>query len=351
MFFFALSIAAMIAIKLYRDSCYALALNYPAIMNFEKLLTVLSDGEFHSGEDLCRRLGVSRTAVWKQIARLQELGIQVNAVKGRGYRLPQRVDLLSLPTIYEHLDKDACDIFKRIDLELVTESTNRLAAAASIMPYVCLAELQTAGRGRRGREWVSPFAANVYLSLAWRFTEAAASLDSLSLCMAVALLRALRGLGCVDLQLKWPNDLLCNGKKLAGILLEASGEVGGSISVVVGIGLNVAMTQGQGKSIEQDWAALNDILDRQVSRNEVVAAILTEMASAFPAFERQGFAAFEQDWRSFDCLANRAVVLHLGVEDVSGVARGVDATGALRVEHEGTVKLYRGGEVSVRTSQ
>ena len=161
-------------------------------MNIEKLLTILADGRFHSGEELSDCLGVSRTAVWKQIARLHEFGLEVNAVKGRGYRLRQDLELLSLSEIYRHLNDQTCDTFDRIDLALTTESTNRMAAAARVTPYVYLAEMQTAGRGRRGREWISPFATNIYLSLAWRFNEATASLDSLSLCVAVALARALR---------------------------------------------------------------------------------------------------------------------------------------------------------------
>lgn len=317
-------------------------------MNIEKLLTILADGRFHSGEELSDCLGVSRTAVWKQIARLHEFGLEVNAVKGRGYRLRQDLELLSLSEIYRHLNDQTCDTFDRIDLVLTTESTNRVAAAARVTPYVYLAEMQTAGRGRRGREWISPFATNIYLSLAWRFNEATASLDSLSLCVAVALARALRNLGCPGVGLKWPNDLLFGNKKLAGILLEASGEVGGPVRVIIGIGLNVAMTQGQGKVIDQEWISLNEIVEKPVSRNKVVAAILNEMSLALPRFEQQGFAGFEQDWRQFDCLVNQPVVLHLGTKNISGLARGVDPTGALMIEHGDEIKLYRGGEVSVR---
>jgi len=320
-------------------------------MNFEELLAILADGEFHSGEELSGALGVSRTTVWKQVARLQELGVEVNAVKGRGYRLRQDVDLLSLSEIYRHLGDRACDTFAHIDLELTVESTNRVAASANVTPYICLAEMQTAGRGRRGREWVSPFATNIYLSLAWRFTEATASLDSLSLCVAVAMARALRNLTCSNVDLKWPNDLLFEGRKLAGILLEASGEVGGPIRVIIGIGLNVAMTQGQGAAIDQDWISLDEVATKPLSRNKVVAAILDEMAEALPAFEQQGFAGFEKDWREFDCLINKSVELRLGSGVIAGVARGVDATGALLIQQGDSIKLYRGGEVSVRVSQ
>ena len=320
-------------------------------MNLEKLLTILSDGKFHSGEELSDCLGVSRTAVWKQIAKLQEFGLEVNAVKGRGYRLRQDLDLLSLPEIYEDLNEQTCDTFDRIDLALTTESTNRVAAASSMTPYVFLSEMQTAGRGRRGREWISPFATNIYLSVAWRFNEATASLDSLSLCVAVALARALRSLGCFGVGLKWPNDLLVGNRKLAGILLEVAGEVGGPVRVIVGIGLNVGMTPGQGEAIDQEWVSLNELVTKPLSRNKVVAAILDEMALALPRFEQLGFAGFESDWREFDCLVNQPVVLHLGSEKISGLARGVDPTGALLIEHGDGIKLYRGGEVSVRVSR
>lgn len=317
-------------------------------MAIDNLLTILCDGEFHSGEELSERLNVSRTAVWKQVAKLEEFGLQVNAVKGRGYRLVDDLDLLSLQTIYEQLDNSTYEVFDHIDLHLSAPSTNRLALDAKVAPYVCLAEMQTAGRGRRGREWVSPFAKNIYLSVAWNFGDSAATLDSLSLCVAVAIARALRGLGCAGVGLKWPNDLLYQNRKLAGILLEATGELGGAIRVVVGIGLNVAMTADQGRDIGQQWVSLVELVDGSLTRSEVAAALLNSLAEALPAFEREGFAAFEKDWRSFDCLVNRPVDLHIGSQKVPGVARGVDPTGALLIEQDGDIKAYRGGEVSVR---
>ena len=315
---------------------------------FDSLLTILSDGDFHSGEELSEQLNVSRTAVWKQVAKLEELGLQVNAVKGRGYRLVDNLDLLSLQAIYEQLHNKTCEVFNHIDLHLATPSTNRLALGAKVTPYVCLAEMQTAGRGRRGREWVSPFGKNIYLSIAWNFSGSAVALDSLSLCVAVAIARALRGLGCGGIGLKWPNDLLYENRKLAGILLEAAGELGGAIRVVVGIGLNIAMTPEQGQHINQKWVSLTELIEGDVSRNQVVAALLDSLAEALQVFQQQGFAAFEKDWRSFDCLINKPVNLHIGSQVVPGVARGVDATGGLLIEQDGRIKAYRGGEVSVR---
>lgn len=317
-------------------------------MSSENLLILLADGKFHSGEELSDYLGVSRTAIWKQVSKLEELGIQVNAVKGKGYRLQQSIDLLSLAGIRRHLNETASNIFNCIDLHLSIGSTNRLAAESTKTPSVCLAEMQTSGRGRRGRLWVSPFAKNIYLSLSWRFSESVASLDSLSLCVAVSLAKVLDEMGCEGVELKWPNDVLVNGAKLAGILLEASGEVGGPVRVVIGIGLNVAMSEAQGEDIDQGWVALNRIVVESRSRNEIVAAILNEMADALPRFEQLGFAAFDHEWRDFDCLINHPVVLLLGTEKINGIARGVDSTGALLIEHDSGIKAYRGGEVSVR---
>lgn len=317
-------------------------------MSIDNLLNILSDGRFHSGEELSQGLGVSRTAIWKQISKLEQLGLQINAVKGKGYRLADELDLLSLPSIYEHLSDATYEVFDHIDLHLTTPSTNRLALDAKHAPYVCLAEMQTAGRGRRGREWVSPFAKNIYLSVAWNFSDQSATLDSLSLCVAVAIAKAMRNLGCEGIGLKWPNDLLYENRKLAGILLEASGELGGKIRVVVGIGLNVAMTEDQGAGISQDWVALKELLPANVTRNEVTAALLDSLAQALPVFEVEGFSAFEDEWRLFDCLVNQEVDLHIGSQVVPGIARGVDATGALLIEQSGGIKSYRGGEVSVR---
>ena len=317
-------------------------------MSLEKLLSILADGEFHSGEALSQALSVSRTAVWKQVAKLESFGLQVNAVKGRGYRLLEPLDLLSMPAIYEELNENAYEVFSHLDTFLAVDSTNRVASAAGVAPYACLAEMQTAGRGRRGREWVSPFAKNIYLSVAWQFANQAASLDSLSLCVAVSLAKSLRQLGCDGLMLKWPNDLLFQHRKLAGILLEASGELGGSIRVVVGIGLNVAMTAKQGAGIDQQWVSLSEVLPQSVPRSSVAAALLNALAESLPRFENDGFSAFQQDWKSFDCLADKAIDLHMGGQVIPGIARGVDATGALLIEHDGGVSAYRGGEVSVR---
>jgi len=317
-------------------------------MNIESLLIILSDGQFHSGEELSQRLDVSRTSVWKQVGKIEELGLDVNAVKGKGYRLAEDLDLLSLVSISEGVDESTIEVFNHIDLHLSTASTNRLAADSGLAPHVCFAEMQTAGRGRRGREWVSPFAKNIYLSVAWDFGEQTATLDSLSLCVGVAIAKALRKLGCEAVGLKWPNDLLYQNRKLAGILLEASGELGGAIRVVIGIGLNVLMTNEQGQAIDQEWVSLAELLPRKVSRNEIAVALLNSLATALPAFEQHGFAAFEKDWQSFDCLVGKPVDLHVGSQVIPGVARGVDPTGALIIERDGLIKTYRGGEVSVR---
>ncbi|MEZ5524880.1 MAG: bifunctional biotin--[acetyl-CoA-carboxylase] ligase/biotin operon repressor BirA [Pseudomonadales bacterium] len=317
-------------------------------MSLEKILGILADGQFHSGEELSQVLEVSRTSVWKHIAKLDALGLQVNAVRGKGYRLRDRLDLLALPAIYEHLDESAFETFSQIELHLTTASTNRLALDASKSPYVCLAEMQTAGRGRRGREWVSPFAKNIYLSVAWRFGATTASLDSLSLCVAISIARALEALGCRDLGVKWPNDLLYKNKKLAGILLEASGELGGAIRVVIGVGINVTMTEEQGALIDQAWISLRDLLPTDTSRSVIVAELLNKLAQALPAFEQYGFAAFDEDWRRFDCLVDKPVELSVGNKKIAGMARGVDSTGGLLIEQDDQLKAYRGGEVSVR---
>ncbi|AFU99037.1 bifunctional biotin--[acetyl-CoA-carboxylase] ligase/biotin operon repressor BirA [Simiduia agarivorans] len=313
----------------------------------DALVLRLADGEFHSGEDLGQLLGVSRTAVWKQLQKLHEYGLAVESVKGKGYRLPAVLDLLDPAIITTQLSAPA-----RSHLDIVhlycTDSTNTRAVEASaqgIHGRVWLAEQQTAGRGRRGRAWVSPFAANLYLSMGWHFFGGAAALSGLSLAVGVACARALASLGLTGLQLKWPNDLLVNGKKLGGILLEMTGDPAGECRVVVGVGLNVAMPPAT--AIDQPWVDLAS-LGVKVTRNDLAAAVLSQMHAALEQFAREGFSAFRSEWMGLDAFAGVPVTLSSAATVHRGVARGVDASGALLLETDDGVQAMHGGELSLR---
>ena len=320
----------------------------------KKILSLLSDGRFHSGSSLGTKLGVSRTAVWKSIQQISELyDLSIQAVQGRGYRLEQPLELLDQQFITQHLTDSAHQALSGLELHWSIDSTNARLMSRQLtdLPsgYALLAEHQTAGRGRRGRHWVSPFAQNLYLSLLWHFSLAPAQLAGLSLAVAVAISRALQRAAITDIQLKWPNDLLWQGRKLCGVLLEMHGEAAGPSSVVVGIGLNIAMDSRADADIEQPWVDLQQVTSRPVSRNAIAAYLLDALLDAMPDYEKHGLAAFIDDWHRLDMSRDQPVDLMFPDRVVSGVARGIDTQGALLLEHEGKIQAYYAGEVSLRS--
>lgn len=319
------------------------------------ILTLLADGEFHSGRELGNQLGVSRTAVWKHLQKLEQFGLELESAKGRGYRLDGGLELLDRQTLRAHLHATTRTCLSELEVFPLIDSTNTRAmerAAQGQSGYVCLAELQSAGRGRRGRAWVSPFGKNIYLSITWSFDAGAAALEGLSLAVGVALARVLRDLGIEDIALKWPNDILCHGRKLAGVLLEMTGDPAGVCQVVVGVGLNVAMPASSENQIDQPWIDVQTLLSQAglppVARNFLAAALIDELLPLLQSFQRDGFQAYRADWMALDAFANCPVELRSGDKAIYGVARGVSETGALCLEIEGQLQYFYGGEVSLR---
>lgn len=318
------------------------------------LLRLLSGGEFVSGQAIADTLGVSRTAVWKQLNRLGELGLHVESVKGRGYRIEGGLDLLERDTIVAAMSVPARALLTQLDLRDSIGSTNAEAmariAAGTRSGYVCAAEQQQAGRGRRGRSWVSPFGRNLYVSAVWEYSQGAAALEGMSLACGVAVARALAACDVPAVSLKWPNDILHNGAKLGGILLEMTGDPAGSCQVVVGIGLNVNMPRAEG--IDQAWTDLARLCDGQPpGRSHLLGALLSELLPLLASFEADGFARWREAWCALDAYADTPVVLHSGERQLAGIARGVDARGALQLETATTgIQSVFGGELSLRPS-
>jgi BirA family biotin operon repressor/biotin-[acetyl-CoA-carboxylase] ligase len=321
------------------------------------LLPLLADGEFHSGQGLANALGISRTAIWKQLNKLEALGLNIESVKGRGYRIPGGIELLDADLVHLGLDTRGSELFQELIIDEVVDSTNaeamrRVEQGAGV---VFTAEQQTAGRGRRGRPWVSPYARNLYLSVIGEFTQGAAALEGLSLAAGVAVSRALKKSGISDVQLKWPNDVLHNGAKLGGILLEMVGDAAGHCQVVVGVGLNVAMPSATASSIKQDWTDVATIASAVgvpcPGRNALLAALLNELLPLVNTFEAEGFAPWQQAWQALDAHAGKPVVLTGGSKQVAGVARGVNERGALQLETTLGVQSVFGGEISLRVSE
>jgi len=318
-----------------------------------QLLNCLSDGEFHSGEALGAHLGVSRMAVWKHLNALRELGIGLETVRGKGYRLPVSCELLERERILANASPESRALLGPVEVLLETGSTNsRLREQAlngASSGSVCLAELQRHGRGRHGRRWVSPFAANLYLSLLWRSPLGVAALGGLSLVAGIAVLRCLQSFGVTEAGLKWPNDVLAGDAKLAGILIDVAGEAAGPCAVVIGVGINVAMQGGDAEAIDQAWTDLHTLTGRRdISRNRLAARLLDCLLPALQAFESHGLQPFMTDWQRHDLISGRQIDLRLHDTVVRGTACGIDAGGALLVDTAGGRRRFNSGEVSVR---
>ncbi len=319
-----------------------------------ELLRHLADGRYHSGEDLGASLGVSRTAVWKALRGLNELGLDVHAVPGRGYRLVVPLELLSAERIREAMSPRARLLLQGPEIHYELGSTNRhllrRARQGAASGLVCLAERQHEGRGRRGRSWVSPFGGNLYLSVLWRFPGGPASLAGLSLAAAVAVLRALKAEGVTGVGLKWPNDLVWQGAKLAGILMEVGGESTGPCHVVTGIGVNMRMPRNVAVAIQQPWVDLHAIAgERPLARNRLVGSLLNEILVLFDEYGPTGLAAYLEEWQHHDAFAGRPANVDTGDEVVSGTVMGVDEVGALLLDCDGRTRRFAHGDVSLRS--
>jgi len=317
------------------------------------LIDILVDGQFHSGESLGASLGVSRAAVWKAVKSLDQYGLKVHAVRGRGYRLASAVELLDEETIRSLLSPPARQQLGEIRILRIVDSTNQQLLRAGKMHgrsgSICLAEWQQAGKGRRGRTWQSPFGGGINLSLAWQFASGPARLSGLSLAVGVAVIRTLRAAGLTLAGLKWPNDIVLADRKLGGILIEMVAETEGPSYVVIGIGINIDMAHAANIAIDQPWTDMVTALDgAAIPRNRLAADIIDNLLRVVSPFEKHGFADYQQEWMQYDALAGRNIVVHTASERLQGRSRGVDAEGALLMESDGRILRYDSGEVSLR---
>lgn len=316
------------------------------------LVKILADGQLHSGEDLARILGVSRTAIWKQLAQLQELGLQVDRKRGQGYRLSRPLDLLEAEALLHYLSSDMrAEINLSLFSTLASTSDYLSNCAASGSAFaVCIAEQQSAGKGRRGRPWQSPFARNLYMSLAYDSMRGVSGLDGLSLVIGLAVAKALESLGVSGIKIKWPNDLWLNDEKLAGILVELSGDLQTRCRVVVGLGLNIYMGVEDQVAIDQPWTSLAQAgAVPEGGRNRVAGCILNALIVALKLFEKRGFAAFRDEWNAYDALRGRE--LYVVGRDTTGVGAGIDEKGAYCLDTARGPIYLNAGEVSLRTNQ
>lgn len=316
------------------------------------LLDALLAAEAVSGRDLAERFGVTRAAVWKQIERLRALGLGI-AAQADGYRLDVPVERLDAGAIAALLTLDERrrigDLAVHWELDSTSSELLRRVGEDARDGLVCLAEIQTRGRGRRGRAWRMPLCGGVALSLLKRFDGGMAALSGLSLVAGIAAAQALEDCGVAEVGLKWPNDLVARGRKLGGILVELGGDSMGPCHAAIGIGLNLRLDAVIAAAIDQPWIDLATLAgDRLPSRNRIVARLLARLFEALDRFTVDGFAAFAADYARYDVLQGQAVRVLRADQAQDGVARGVDERGALRVAFADGERCVDSGEVSIR---
>jgi len=322
-----------------------------------KILQRLADGHFHSGEALAGDFGVSRAAIWKQLKQIRQLpGIEVHAVTGRGYRLAEPLELFNADALLDAMSGKNRARVGALHLLPAVDSSNaflgRQARSGSTTGIACLAEGQQAGRGRRGRQWQSGFGRNIVLSLAWRFDLPLAAMSGFSLAAGVAVARALSRAGIEGHGLKWPNDVHLQGRKLAGLLVEAAGESEGPSRLVIGLGLNISLDAAHGEQIDQPWIDLASIcVSGGPSRNVLVVELLEQWIACLVDFHKTGFAAYRTDWQKWDITCNRPVTLQTANRQSQGIARGVDDEGSLLLEQDMQLQRIHAGEISLRLDE
>jgi len=318
----------------------------------KKILSLLADGGFHSGTELAKHLGVSRSAIWKQLAGLAELGLPHAAVSGKGYRLEAPLELLAESAITAALEPRLRPLLQRLEIHDQIDSTSahlgKQAQLGAPSGTVCFAEHQTAGKGRRGRQWASPFGSNLYLSILWRFQYGYASTSGLSLALGVAVIRALQQQQIHPVGLKWPNDIISAGKKLGGILVEVSGESEGPCAVVIGLGLNLYLPDAAAQGITQAWTDVSKVKPgHSISRNQLAASVLNHLLAVLADFETLGMRHYLDEWRRHDCLQGQAATLFIAEQPYPGIVQGIDENGLLLLQHpDGKTQAFASGEIS-----
>lgn len=315
-----------------------------------QLIDILADAQIHSGEQLGDKLGMTRAAINKHIKTLRSWGLNIKTVTGKGYKLPYKINLLN----EKEIKKQVNDV--NIIVEPVIDSTNQymLERINSLKSGdTCLAEYQSAGRGRRGRQWVSPFGCNLYLSMYWKLDQGPAAAIGLSLVVGIVIAETLNKISQEKVKVKWPNDLYMNDKKLAGILVELTGKTGDAAHIIIGIGINIGMNVNNienSNTINQEWASLRDEVEN-IERNELSANIIQALKKSLITFEKEGLKPFLDRWFKLDNFLNRSVKLLIGNDIITGIERGINEQGALMLQKDnGDIIPYIGGEISLRAN-
>lgn len=319
------------------------------------LLSCLADGCCHSGSELGLLLNVSRTAIWKHINQLITLGLSIERIHQQGYRLKAPLILLNSSTIFEHLSCHSFEKTIHFHMYANLDSTNRLLKdlPSSTAIEICCTEMQTAGRGRFGRHWFSPFGENIYCSSRWHFDCDLARLSGLSLAVSLAIVAALKDFGIhEDIRVKWPNDIYWQNKKLCGNLIEIIAESNGTTDIVIGTGLNVNSNTALPQSAEtpdKPWCSLFDICGQYSDRNVLISYIIMNLEQYLDEFVLNGFLPLMTQWHSLDYLFDKMITVSQAVATLSGRACGVNEAGQLILtDKTGKTHYLSSGDTSIR---
>ncbi|EWH04779.1 biotin--[acetyl-CoA-carboxylase] synthetase [Pseudoalteromonas lipolytica SCSIO 04301] len=319
------------------------------------ILNALNSGGFISGQQLGEQLGISRAAVGKHIHSLQEMGLDIFKVTGKGYRLNNSAGLLHRSKINDYYAElggnTAC-----VEVQSIIDSTNSelMRRIQSDTPLdsgtVLVAEMQQAGRGRRGRVWQSPFGANLYFSYFWRLDDGLQAAMGVSIAVGLAVYDTLKALYQLDVELKWPNDIYLDGKKLAGVLVELDGQPQGPCQLVIGIGINVHMPDSVSQHIDQAWTDLSQHVEG-LEKNKLVAYLCFYLEQRLAQYRQTGLNDMYKQWNQLNAFAGQCVELNTGHRSWRGICEGIDHQGGVRIRQDGEVKSYYGGEISLRKAE
>jgi BirA family biotin operon repressor/biotin-[acetyl-CoA-carboxylase] ligase len=322
------------------------------------VLSILSDGKFHSGEIIAKKFNVSRVAIWHAISGAEKLGVEVFSVRGKGYRLTQSLDLIEEKKVKQAIG-EMSNLFKLTVLDVVDSTNDYLKkAAVNGHPHAScvVSNIQTHGKGRRGRQWQSALGENLTFSFLWRFTKGAAALSGLSLAVGIALIRSLKKLDIHQALLKWPNDILVEDdgiyKKLAGILIELQGDMDGQSAAIIGIGINLNLSKKQAEKIDQPAVSINQCTSESIDPNNLLAIIIKNLAEVLAIFEDSGFTSLKNEWLSYDAFQDKVINVTSGDgNSTQGRSQGVDDFGSLQVITDSGAKVYASGEISIRKAE
>lgn len=309
--------------------------------NLVQLVQVLSDGQYHRGDDLGEHLGCSRAAVWKMISLLKSYGVEIESKKPEGYCLKQPLHLLSADRITQQLDEPLMtEVFESVD----STNTYLMNLEDGSHPRLCVAEQQISGKGRLGRQWISPFGKNIYFSYLWPYSRDVSTTSGLSLVVGLSLLQVLSGLGLSDLKLKWPNDLYLSGQKLAGVLIEMKAESHSGARLVIGCGINV-----NDHMAADDRTSVTDQIGYQ-NRNQLIPALLNQLRKDLALFEKSGLEPFQDAFNQVDFLKGKSITVSHHQGPITGVAQGIDDRGLLLLQNDAGIHHISAGDASISKS-